>query len=175
MMIWVVCKFHSDTVFDPHFHNYPHAADWTNCVAEYVYMHSCNQASITLSSSGSQTLQTSGVSFIKLSIDFILKVYVHTKAVFCIRVNVFRFIKPCVRQNLRKNPFINPSQWKSVHTCISTPTTPSNHYIWSLQHLVLLCIITSSAYHFHAYSHPRDTMFNNVKGTRHQGNMRSWL
>ncbi len=41
-------------------------------------------------------------------------------------------------------------------TCISTPTTPRNHHKWSLQRLVLLCI-TSSAYHFHAYSHPLDT------------------
>ncbi len=49
-------------------------------------------------------------------------------------------------------------------TCISTPSPPRNHHIWSLQRLVLLCI-TSSAYHFHAYSHPCDTMFNTVKGT----------
>ncbi len=36
-----------------------------------------------------------GASFIKLSVDFILKVYVGTKARIC--------------RNLRKNPFINPS------------------------------------------------------------------
>ncbi len=68
----------------------------------------------------------------------------------------FRFIKPCVRQNLRKNPFINPSQGKIVRMIISTPTPPRNHHIWSLQRLVLLCI-TSSAYYSHAYSHPRET------------------
>ncbi len=51
------------------------------------------------------TLRTKspGVSFIKLSVDFILKVYVRTKARFC------------VQQNLRKKPFINPSQGKIVH------------------------------------------------------------
>ncbi len=108
---------------------------------------------------------TSGASCIKISVDFILKVYVRTKARFWIRTKVFRFIKPYVRQNLRKNPFINPSQGKIVHTCISTLSPPWNNYIWSLQHLGLLCI-TSSAYHFRAYSHPCDTMFNTVKGTR---------
>ncbi len=101
------------------------------------------------------TLRTKspGVSFIKLSVDFILKVYVRTKARFC------------VQQNLRKKPFINPSQGKIVRTCISTPTPPRNNHVWRLQRLVLLCI-TSSACHFHAYYHPRDTMFNTVKGTR---------
>ncbi len=87
-----------------------------------------------------------------------LNVYVGTKARFCVCTQVFRFIKPCVRQNLCKNPFINPIQGKIVLTCISTSSPPRNHHIWSLQCLVLLCI-SSSAYHFHAYSHPRDTMF----------------
>ncbi len=109
--------------------------------------------------------QRPGASCIKLYVDFNLKVYVCTKARFCLRTKVFRFIKACVRQNMRKNPLINPSQGKIVRTCISTPTPPRNHHIWSLQRLVLRCI-TSSAYHFHAYSHPRDTMFNTVKGTR---------
>ncbi len=94
------------------------------------------------------------------------KMYLHTKARFCLRTKVFRFIKPCVRQNLRKNPFINPSQGKIVRTCISTPSPPQNNHILSLQCLVILCI-TSSAYHFHAYSHPCDTMFNTVKDKRH--------
>ena len=100
-----------------------------------------------------------GASFIKLCVDFILKVCVRTYGRICVRTKVFRFIKPCVGQNLRKNPFRNPSQGKIVRTCISTPTPPRNHHIWSLQRLVLLCI-TSSACHFHAYSHARDTMFN---------------
>ncbi len=52
-----------------------------------------------------------------------------------VRKKVFRFIKACVRQNLRKNPFINPSQGKIVCTCISTPT-PRKHHIWRLQRLV---------------------------------------
>ncbi len=103
----------------------------------------------------SMLCKNSGISFIK-----------HTKARSCIRVIFFRFIKPCVHQNLCKNPFINPSQGKSAHTCISTPSPPRNHHIWSLQRLVLLCI-TSSAYHFHLYPHPSDTMFNTIKGTRH--------
>ncbi len=156
MMIWVVCKFHSDTLFDPHFHNYPHAADWTNCVAEYVYMHSCNQASITLSSSGSQTLQTSGVSFIKLSIDFILEVYVLTKARFCIHVNVFRFIKPCVRQNLCKNPFINPSQGKSAYVHLHPDSSQKSLYMelitpgFTMYNLICIsfpCIFPSTWHH----------------------------
>ncbi len=91
---------------------------------------------------------TSGVSFIKLSVYFILKVYV------C--VIFFRFIKPCVCQNLRKKPLINPSQGNIVRMCISTPSPPRNHHVWNLHPLVLLCI-TSSSYNFHAYSHPRDT------------------
>ncbi len=57
-----------------------------------------------------------GVTFIKIYIDFILKVYIDTK--------VFRFIKTSVQQNLRKNTFINPSQGKIVRTCISTPSPP---------------------------------------------------
>ncbi len=80
------------------------------------------------------------VSFIKLSGDFILKVYVRTKARLCVRVNFFRFIKPCVRQNLHKNPFINPIQGKIVRTFISTPSPPRNHHIWSLLRLLLRCI-----------------------------------
>ncbi len=110
-------------------------------------------------------MTATGASCIKLYVDFNLKVYVRTKARFCVRTKVFRFIKACVRQNMRKNPLINPSQGKIVRMCISTPTPPRNHHIWSLQRLILRCI-TSSAYHFHAYSHPRDTMFNTVKGTR---------
>ncbi len=61
-----------------------------------------------------------GVSFIKLSIDFILKVYVGTKARFYVCTNVFRFIKPCVCHNLRRNHFINPNQGKIERTCISS-------------------------------------------------------
>ncbi len=84
-----------------------------------------------------------GVSFIKLSVHFILKVYVCTEAWFCIRVNFFTFIKPCICLNLRKNPFINPSQGKVVRMCISTLTPPRNHHTWSLQRLVLLQHIIS--------------------------------
>ncbi len=84
----------------------------------------------------------SGVSFIKLSVDFILTVYIRTKGY----------------QNLCKNPFIKASQGKIVRTCIFTPSPHRNHHIWSLQRLVLLCI-TSSAYNFLAYSCPRNTMF----------------
>ncbi len=115
-----------------------------------------------------------GVSCIKLSVDFILKVYVGTKARFCVHTNVFRLIKACVRRNLRKNHFINPSQGKVVRTCISTPSPPRNHYIWSLQRLVLLCI-TSSAYHFNAELHPHETMFNTVKGIFAKSNPLSLL
>ncbi len=78
--------------------------------------------------------------FIKLSVDFILKVYVRIKARLCVLVNFFRFVKPCVCQNLHKNPFINPSQGKIVRTCIPPPTHPRNHHIWNLQRLVLLSI-----------------------------------
>ncbi len=56
--------------------------------------------------------------------------YVCTKDRFCDAWIFFRFIKPCLRQNLRKNPFINPSQGKIVRTCISTPTPPRNPHIW---------------------------------------------
>ncbi len=90
------------------------------------------------------------VSFIKLSVDFILKVYVSTKARLCVRVNFFRFIKPCVWG----------SQGKIVRTCISTPSPPRNHHIWSLLRLVLRCIsfpcIFPSTWH----------VFNTVRGTR---------
>lgn len=48
--------------------------------------------------------------------------------------------------------------------------TKARYYI-SLQYLASPCT-TSSAHHFHAQSHPRDTMFNTVKGTRHQENIR---
>ncbi len=98
-----------------------------------------------------------GVLFINLSVDFILTVYILTKPSFCASTKVLRFIKPRVRQNQRKNPFINPSQGTIVRMCISTMSPPRNQHIWILQRLLLVCI-TSSAYHFHAYSHPLDTM-----------------
>ncbi len=80
-----------------------------------------------------KTNKTPGASCIKLYVDFILKVYVDTSARFYVRTKVFRFIKPGVHRNLRKNHFINSSQGKIVRMCISTPTPPVNHHIWSLQ------------------------------------------
>jgi hypothetical protein len=41
--------------------------------------------------------ETPGVSFIKLCVGSLLKVYVRPKAKFCVRQKIFRFIKPCVR------------------------------------------------------------------------------
>jgi hypothetical protein len=38
----------------------------------------------------------SGVSFIKLCVGSLLKVYVRQKAKFCVRQKIYRFIKPCV-------------------------------------------------------------------------------
>ncbi len=98
-----------------------------------------------------------GASFIKLPVDFILKVYVGTKVRFCIRTKVLRFIKPYAR-TCTKIPLIIPVRGRLC----ARASPPRYHHIWSLQRLVLLCII-SSAYHVHAYSHPRDSMFTQSK------------
>ncbi len=79
-----------------------------------------------------------GASCIKLSIDFIIKLRVQKKPRFCIRTKFFRFIKPCVRQNLS---FINPSQGKTVRSCISTLSPPEitryvrNNWWWAIEFL----------------------------------------
>ncbi len=59
---------------------------------------------------------THGVSFIKRSVDFILKVYVGTKARFCLRTSfqIYKYAGTCA-----KNSFIDPSQGKIMHACIS--------------------------------------------------------
>lgn len=101
----------------------------------------------------------SGVSFMKFSIDFNLNMYVHT--IFCICTS-FQIYKT-TRTPEPAQKCINPSQRKILCSCISTLSPPQNHHIWRLRCLVLLCV-TSFAYH--ACTHPRDTMFNSVKGTR---------
>ncbi len=64
------------------------------------------------------------------------------KTRFCIRTTFFRFIKPCVRQNLR---FINPSQGKTVRSCISTLSPPEitryvrNNWWRAVEFLEKLC------------------------------------
>ncbi len=88
--------------------------------------------------------------------DFILRVYVRTKARFCARTKVCR--------NLRKNPFINPSQGKIMRVHLHPDSSQkSPHMELTMPSFImhnLICI------HLHAYSHPRDTLFNTVKGTR---------
>ncbi len=102
-------------------------------------------------------LGSSGTSLITLSVDFILKVYVGTTH------NIFQIYKTMgMPEPVQKFPLYIPV---SGRLCVRA-SPPQNHHIWSLQRLVLLCI-TSSAYHFHAYSHPCDNMFNTIKGTRH--------
>jgi len=90
-----------------------------------------------------------GVSFIKLCVGSLLKVYVRPKAKNGVRQKIFRFIKPCVRQNQGRIPFINPSQRKHMRLLPEITIC--------LQRLVLLCT-SSSAYHLHVIIHPRDTM-----------------
>ncbi len=60
---------------------------------------------------------THGVSFIKRSVDFFLKVYVGTKARFCLRTSfrIYKYAGTCA-----KNSFIDPSQGKIMHACISS-------------------------------------------------------
>ncbi len=61
-----------------------------------------------------------GTSFIKLSVDFILKVNVGTKARFCLRTSfrIYKYAGTCA-----KNCFIDPSQGKIMHACISSEIT----------------------------------------------------
>ncbi len=63
---------------------------------------------------------THGVSFIKRSVDFFLKVYVGTKARFCLRTSfrIYKYAGTCA-----KNFFIDPSQGKIMHACISSEIT----------------------------------------------------
>ncbi len=63
---------------------------------------------------------THGVSFIKRSVDFFLKVYVGTKARFCLRTCfwIYKYAGTCA-----KNSFIDPSQGKIMHACISSEIT----------------------------------------------------
>ncbi len=107
-----------------------------------------------------------GVSFIKLSVDFILKVYVCTKASFLRTRDFFQIYKNTrTPEPAQKSLYKTQSGEKCAYVHLHPDSSP-NHHIWSIQRLVLLCI-TSSAYHSYAYSYPRDTMFNTVKGTRH--------
>ncbi len=63
---------------------------------------------------------THGVSFIKRSVDFFLKVYVGTKARFYLRTSfrIYKYAGTCA-----KNSFIDPSQGKIMHACISFEIT----------------------------------------------------
>lgn len=74
-MIWVLCKFHSDTLFDPHFHNYPHAAD--NLITVLLSMFTCTVIIKLQSSPGSPTLQKKKlIKFLKVHENVLIRLII---------------------------------------------------------------------------------------------------